>query len=224
MNKIKLIRMVFLTSIFSIGTLVHAEGYSGFLDDYYDLTEKEFDNGGVAKMWLSPRLKAESYTKVILDPVVIFPGPKDDSKNNLALIDKVKVYMDAALNEQIGRELTITDTAGPDTVRMRYAITGVEISNQDRKGYQYIPVAFIFTAGKTAAGKREQKVEIFLEVEMTDSITQEVLGRAVREGLGEPLKNKDAELKEENMDPQLDVWAEDARNLAVIVKGKSAAK
>ena len=194
--------------------------YSGFLDDYSQLMEKEMANGGVGLIWVDPDIAENGYTKAILEPVVIYPDPKRDSDEAKALIKEVTTYMNAAIQSEVGQILIITDNPGPDTVRVRFALTGVEISNQDLAGYEYVPVALIFAGAKTAAGKRAQAVEVLFEAEMIDSMSGEVLGRSVRKGFGKSVKNKSTDPTKEDMYPQLDLWAEDAGNIANLVKGR----
>jgi len=195
--------------------------YSGFLDDYSQLVETEVESGGVGLIWVDPNIGERGYIKAILEPVVIYPGPKHESAEAKALIEEVTEYMDAAIQAAVGgSSIIITDNPGPDTVRVRFALTGVEFSNEDLSTYEYVPVALLWVGAKTAAGARAQAVEVFFEAEMLDSMTGEVLGRSVRKGYGESLENKTEVLSEEKMHPQLDLWAADAGNIAKLVKGQ----
>jgi len=194
--------------------------YSGFLDDYSQLEEVEVETGGIGLIWVDPDIADRGYTKAILEPVVIYPAPKRDSDEAKAFIKDVTTYMDAAIQAAVGNTIILTGNAGPNTVRVRFALTGVEISNEDLSTYEYVPVAMIFAGAKTAAGARAQAVEVFFEAEMVDSISGEVMGRSVRKGLGESLENKSEVLTKEKMYPQLDLWAEDAGNIAKRVSGE----
>jgi hypothetical protein len=196
------------------------ENYSGFLEDYSQLEEIEVKTGGVGLIWLDPDLSTMGYTKAILEPIVIYPQPKRDSDEAKAFIKDVTIYMDAAIQAAVGDSVIVTDNPGPNTVRVRFALTGVEISTENLSAYEYVPVALIFAGAKTAAGARAQAVEVFFESEMLDSISGEVLGRSVRKGFGESLKNKSETLTTEKMHPQLDLWAQDAANIARLLGGK----
>ena len=199
---------------------VTTEGnYSGFLDDYSKLEEREVDTGGVGLIWLDPDLSTRGYTKAILEPIVIYPQPQRDSDEAKAFIKDVTNYMDAAIQGAVGDSVIVTDNPGPNTVRVRFALTGVEISTESLSAYEYVPVALIWAGAKTAAGARAQVVEVFFESEMLDSISGEVLGRSVRKGYGESLENKSETLTKEKMHPQLDLWAQDAANIARLLEG-----
>ncbi len=178
------------------------------------------ENEGVGLIWVHPDIAEMGYKKAILDPVVIYPGPKHDSEEARALIEEVTRYMDAAIQSSVGKSIIVTDNPGADTVRVRFALTGVDISNKELSTYEYIPVAMLFAGAKTAAGQRAQAVEIFFEAEMADSITGEVLGRSVRKGRGDSLENQSAALTKEKFYQQLDFWAEDAGNVARRVIGQ----
>ena len=194
--------------------------YSGFLEDYSQLEEIEVKTGGVGLIWLDPDLSTMGYTKAILEPVVIYPKPQRDSDEAKAFIKDVTNYMDAAIQGAVGDSVIVTDNPGSDTVRVRFALTGVEISTENLSAYEYVPVALIWAGAKTAAGARAQVVEVFFESEMLDSISGEVLGRSVRKGFGESLENKSETLTKEKMYPQLDLWAEDAANIARLLDGE----
>lgn len=195
------------------------EKYSGFLDDYSQLEELELDTGGVGLIWLAEDLPAMGYNKAILEPVVIYPEPKRDSDEAKAFIKEVKSYMDASIQAAVGDTVIVTDSAGPNTVRVRFALTGVDISGENLSAYEYVPVALIWAGATTAAGRRTQIVEVFFEAEMLDSMSGEVLGRSVRKGFGESLENESETLTTEKMYPQLDLWAQDAANIAKHIEG-----
>jgi hypothetical protein len=195
------------------------QNYSGFLDDYSQLDEVELDTGGVGLIWLEPLLSTMGYTKAILEPVVIYPKPKHETDEAKALIKEVTRYMDAAIQAAVGNTLIVTDNPDPNAVRVRFALTGVEVSSESLSGYEYVPVALLWVGAKTAAGARAQVVEVFFEAEMSDSMSGEVLGRSVRKGYGESLENKSDTLTKEKMYPQLDLWAQDAANIARHIEG-----
>jgi len=175
----------------------------------------------VGLIWVDPDIAERGFTKAILEPIVIYPEPKRDSEEAQAFIKDVTAYMDAAIQAAVANtSIIITDNAGPNTVRVRFALTGVEMSSEGLSGHEYVPVAMLFVGAKTAAGARAQVVEVFFEAEMQDSITGEVLGRSVRKGYGESLENTSEVLTKEKMYPQLDLWAQDAANIADLVQGK----
>ena len=112
------------------------QNYSGFLGDYSQLEKVELDTAGVGLIWLDPHLEAMGYTKAILEPVVIYPKPKRDSDEAKAFIKDVTGYMDAAIQAAVGSSIIVTDNPGARTVRVRFALTGVEISNENLSGYE----------------------------------------------------------------------------------------
>ena len=61
-------------------------------------------------------------------------------------------------------------------------------------------------------------VEIYFEAILEDSISGEILGLVVRKGFGESLENESMVLTRDNIYPQLDRWAKDARNIAKLLE------
>ena len=199
--------------------LANEAQFSGFLEDYSQLQEFNVETG-VGLIWLAEDLGERGYTKVILEPTVIYPGLKYDSEEAQEFSSEIKAYMDIGIQTQVGNKgLIVTDNPGTDTVRVRFALTSVDISNKDFEAYEYIPVAFVWATAKSVAGAREQAVELFWEAEMTDSVTGEVLGRSVRKGRGGNLENKNAVLTQENLLPVIDKWIIDAGNVAGYIQG-----
>lgn len=68
-----------------------------------------------------------------------------------------------------------------------------------------------------AAGVRKHDVELFVEAEMTDSVTGEVLARGVREAKGVDVKGK-AQLTLEDAKPQIDQWGKALEQMVAIRK------
>ena len=213
-----------ITSLFivacSSSKLTTETEYSGFLDDYSQLQEFKMKNGGIGLVWMHPELAERGYTKAILEPIVIYPQPRRSSDEARELQRKTLDYIDASIQEAASKNMIITSTPGPDTVRARFAIAGVDIDAKDLEAYEYVPVALLFVGAQTASGNRAQAVEVFFEAELTDSMTGEVMGRSVRKGFAEELENESEVLTFEKLIPQLDLWAQDAENIARHLKGE----
>lgn len=94
--------------------------------------------------WVSPSLKKKPYTRVYLDPIVVYPAPKDEQQ------------VDAKLVREAG------------ALRMRAAITAVETPTKSFKPYEVIPIALIVYSVSSATGIRDHNINAYLEVEVTD--------------------------------------------------------
>jgi hypothetical protein len=98
--------------------------YSGFLGDYAQLA-RETDRIDAAS-WRDPKANLKSYRKVMVDPPVIYYSAKaGDRQLNADLKDKLMAELQAALLRTLGARLQVTDQPGPDTLRVRTAITEV---------------------------------------------------------------------------------------------------
>jgi len=80
--------------------------------------------------------------------------------------------------------------------------------------YELIPFAAIASGIKSAAGKRKQEVFLSFEGEVTDSVTGERLGIAVRKVPGKQLlKDESQQLTVDMMKPVIDDKASNARKI-----------
>ncbi|MGF1756472.1 DUF3313 domain-containing protein [Photobacterium sagamiensis] len=188
--------------------------FSGFLSDYSQLkSTKSFEEEGApVLLWVSPVLPERSYTKVMIDPVVLYPAPQPGPQIRSEVLTGIQVYLDKAVREEVGKKYEIVDERGKDVVRVRAAITGVKTSVEDLAAYEYIPIALVLAGASTAAGTRDELVEIFLEAEMIDSLSGEKLAAGIRKGLGEPVESDEAQVELENVRPVLDTWAKSVVN------------
>jgi hypothetical protein len=74
-----------------------------------------------------------------------------------------------------------------------------------------IPIALVAAAVNTAAGGRDQDVEIATEAAFLDADTNKLLAQVVRKGSGKPLENDKTQLTLNDVKPVLDGWASDMR-------------
>jgi len=86
--------------------------------------------------------------------------------------------------------------------------------NKDLKAYQLIPVAFVFSMAKRAAGQTEYPVKLYVEAEVTDSVTGEVLSQMVREAQGIQVKGNE-QVTLAMARPYIDRW-KDAANVEIV--------
>jgi len=182
--------------------------YSGFLSDYSQLQETKIDDGAVLLAWENPDIAKHTYTKVMIDPVVLHPKPKPGSQIREEMLDNLLLYLNKALRDRVGKNHEIVSVPGKDVLRVKTAVTGVRTTSEELSAYEYLPIALIWAGATTATGNRSQAVEILLEVESSDSLTGEVMGAGVRKGFGESVSNTKEQVEVENVRPLLDNWAD----------------
>lgn len=184
------------------------EQYSGFLSDYSQLEKRAGVDGGVVLSWVSPVLTERKYTKVMIDPVVIYPAPRPGPQLRSEVLTSILVYLNKAIRQEVGKTYEIVSEPGRDVVRIRAAITGIRTPLEDLAVYEYVPIALAFAGVSSATGKRDEAVEVFVEAEMSDSLSSERLAAAVRKGFGESVEDRDDQVELENVRPVLDGWAQ----------------
>lgn len=185
--------------------------YSGYLEDYSQLQNTRDTKGDAVLRYVSPRLTSQNYKKIMVDPVQYFPEPQATEKVSAEVLKQIKEYANYALRREIGKKIQVVDQPGPDTVRMKVALTAVGKSAEGLKPYQYVPVALVLTGARAAAGGHPEQATVFLEAEMTDSVNGDRLAIAVRSGTGErvaKVRDSGSPVTLDSVKPLLDMWAE----------------
>jgi hypothetical protein len=184
--------------------------FSGFLNDYSQLNETKDATGMTVLRFVSPRMSRENYQQLIIEPVQFFPEPKPTEQVTAETLGQIKEYADQALRREIRQKVPLVGEPGPGVARLRVALTAVGAKSEGLKPYQYVPVALVLTGARAAAGGHPQQASVFLEAEMTDSVSGERLAIAVRGGTGERLRALKEGGKAVSLDavkPLLDRWA-----------------
>ena len=187
--------------------------FSGYLADYSQLQPAVSANGTPVLRWISPDFKAERYTSLYVERPSFYPQPTPSDQVSEQTLEQVRDYLHQALMRELqdGR-MKLVDTPTRDSLVLRSAITGVTVSTEGLKAYEVIPVALVIAAATTAAGTRDRKSEIYIELEAVDARNSTPVLRVVRKGHGLALENSTTQLGLNDLKPVLDVWARDARN------------
>jgi hypothetical protein len=183
MMKKRITVIIVVCIILSVGVAqakLEPKEYSGFLVDYSQL--KKGPEDGVAKVYKKEGVDFKQYNKIMLDHVVFYL--KDDAKNKG--IDPVEL---AELSEKfhksvidtLGSAYPLVDKPGPDVMRVRVAITDLELPNRTLNAITTIlPVGLIVsTVKKGTTGKGTAVGEISMEFEFLDSETNQRLAAGV---------------------------------------------
>lgn len=151
------------------------------------------------------KIKEHGYENIMLDPVTFYPAPKaSETISNKALTNIGAYFNNTVLNvaKESGK---LVETAGAKTMRVKMAITSIDVTDSKLSAYQYVPIAFLVTAA--SGGLSEMDVKFQIETELTDSLTGEVLGAAIKQGFGEKLDDSEQALTLDNVKPLIDNWA-----------------
>ena len=208
--------LVVIFSVLSVGcasNLVTHDQYSGYLSDYSSLKAVETPSGGVTLRWISEKIAEKGYHSVILDKSVLYPEPKSSAQVSETVLQQLSWTLDKAMNDAAKGTFKIVKNPGEGVLRIRPAITGVEHNMEGMKPIEILPVALVLGIGKAVAGTRDRDVDVFLEVEVTDSQTGELLAAAVRKGEGAQLENDTEQLTMVHLNDMVKRWEKDANEI-----------
>lgn len=180
---------VVLAALLGVGAptgAVAQEQDSGFLRDYSRLEESTDSTGRVTRKWESPRFTPDNYHALLWDPAVFYPEPRPTGQVSAETLRQILAYANELAKRTLSERFNMVDQAGPGVVRIRGAFTSVAAKAEGLKPYQLIPIALVATMAKRAAtGGAPQRAAIVVEIEVTDSMSGELLAARVRFSTGE---------------------------------------
>lgn len=163
------------------------------------------------KRWLATALSSGKYDSVLLEKTVLFPESQGTDQVTADTLKQITAYLDEALQRELKGVVKLASQPGPSTVRFKPAITAVAAQNQGLKPYQVVPVAFLFTMAKKAAGDSPKEASLAVEYEVRDAENNELVGAGVRRGTGQALAKPTDKVTLAAVKPVIDAWAKDAR-------------
>lgn len=160
---------------------------SGFLSDYAKLRPVDGIEG--AYRYIDTSVSLRPYDKVMIDPVRLMLAPGADAGN--VRPDVMQGLSDAVRMEFVGALLSdyqvdvgvlsgyqIVNHSGPDVIRVRVAITGIQPVSPNLTATDFIPIKAVFNVARDAAGEAPRVAELTAEVEVLDP-TGRVVAEAV---------------------------------------------
>jgi hypothetical protein len=187
---------------------------SGYLGDYSMLTKAPGDYQGETLRWINPGVVKGKYKKIIIHPVSFYPTPKEGSQVKQENLDKIATYLTQRISQEISKSYELTNTPGTDTLDYKVAVTGVSTTMEGLKAYEVVPVALVLAGASTALGYRDKVVTISVEGMLTDSMTNEVIAKGLRQGVGESLTDDNQQLQVEHVKALFDEWVVMVSSLA----------
>ncbi|MGE8064632.1 DUF3313 domain-containing protein [Pseudomonas sp. NPDC089569] len=203
---------------------VTPDEYSGFLQDYGRLQPAESVSGKEVMRWIDPQAKLSGYTRIYIEPSQLYPAPKPTAVISAQTLQMITRYFDSALKREFGKDLQLVEAPGPNTIVMRAAITGVSTRNEGLKPYEVLPLWLMAAAVNTAAGGRDQTVEIATEAQFLDGASHALLAQVVRKSDAQELENDRQPLTLDNVKSALDGWAVDMRQGYEKLAGSTAGR
>ena len=181
--------------------------YSGFLGDYSTLKPSPY----LAKslMYVVPGTDVSSYENVMVEPVRIFAN-NEQIKADSALLKEASAYLTQRVRSKLDKNPNLNLVTQPQdkTLKVEFAITAVEAAHDDRKGYQYIPVALVVSQAARASGAIDKNAIVAMELRVSDASTGQILAKVMDSESGEKVNIKEKDLNFQHLKPALDNWAD----------------
>ena len=112
------------------------------------------------------------------------------------------------ISEQVAKEFNLIDKAALDTIRIKPAITSIFTSHDDKGFYQYLPIGMVVTGAARTSGLSKENVRVITEIKVTDSVSGQVLAKAIDLKAGKEMQNKESEVVLSDVEPVLEQWAQ----------------
>lgn len=153
---------------------------SGFLSSYEGF--KPGPKGGADWLYIKEGVDFAKYNKVMFDQVTFFL--KENAKYKGIKPDDIKELTDAfneAVRENIGKSYELVETPGPDTMRIRVALTDLEPSKPGISAVSTVlPIGLgISMIKKEVTGRHTGVGETSAEIEVLDSQSNERIAAAI---------------------------------------------
>ena len=182
---------------------------SGFLEDYGQL--QKGGEGEAQLIYINPSTVFSGYNKIMIDPIAVYADensklaklPNDDLQ---ALVN----YLHATLHDQLGKIYDIVSYPGPETMRLRVALTEAKGSKVVLDTLSSaIPIGIGISALKRVAiGTNASIGQTRVEAEILDSETDERLLAAIDARAGRKYTGKfDKWKKWQDAKDAYDYWA-----------------
>ena len=201
----------------STGGNVSAADFSGFLADYSKL--KPVDGIDGTLRYVDTSMNLRPYKKVIIDPVLVFMthNPEYHGLQPDAL-KRMSDALETAFLSALVDGYQVVNAPGPDVMRLRLAITGVQAVKPPLGASDLIPIKAVFNVARSAAGDAPMVAEISAEMEMLDS-NGRVIGAAVASRKGDKALPQGASITWQDLQASANFWAKNLRNYLDYARG-----
>jgi Protein of unknown function (DUF3313) len=156
--------------VLTVATAATVPPQSGFLDTYPTLQPDTKHPGSF--IYIAPGGSLKGFTKVQIDPILVWYS-KDSTYQGIDPneLSAVTENLRKALIKHLEPKYPVVDTAGPNVLRLRLAVTNVTAEKKKRGILGYTPVGFVITTAKNAAtaGPNLNISSATLEAELLDS-------------------------------------------------------
>ena len=145
---------------------------SGFLKDYSSLNTGE--DGHALLVYKKENTDFKKYKKIMIDPVQLWTTKESDLKKlDRVKLEKILSFLNTTIIHALKGDFEIVKNPGPDTFRLRIALTEGEASQMERDLVSTIlPIGLAISYLKKAAGGQHTAVgKATVEAELVDSVS-----------------------------------------------------
>jgi hypothetical protein len=194
---------------------------SGFLGDYSQLQPAP-DREGVM-LYIDKSADFRPYTKLMLDPVqvLVVPVPEQPPPPR-EIVLRIGAQFRASLLRALAPDYQMVDAPGPDVLRVRSAITGLQAAKPEASGVDYIPIKAIYNVGREAVSTGPRVAEIRAELEVIDPRGKRVVA-ATATRKGDQKLPQGEQITWESLPPITDYWAQNFRTRLDQLRGVATA-
>jgi len=179
--------------------------YSGFLGDYSKLQPAK-DREGIA-LFLDRSRDYKGYTRLVFDPPEVVLTPNPDYKGiQPDALKRMTDAVQASFRRALEPAYQVVNAPGPGVLRVRIAITGVQMVKPPLNPTDFIPVKAVFNLGRSAAGSAPQVAEMTAEMEVLDESGVRVAA-AVATRKGDKSLPQGEQVTWKDLDPIAAYWA-----------------
>jgi hypothetical protein len=182
---------------------------TGFLGDYSQLQPAP-DREGVM-LYIDRSADFRPYTKLLMEPVQVLVTPvPDQPPPPPEVIQRIGSQFRDSLQRALAPTYQLVDQPGPDVLRVRSAITGLEAAKPGAGAIDYLPLKALYNVGREAAGAGPRVVEMKAELEVLDPSGKRVAAATVTRK-GDQKLPQGEQITWESLQPITDYWAKNFR-------------
>ncbi len=141
---------------------------SGFLGDYSQLHPVP-DREGI-NAYVDRSADYRPYTKLMFDPVKIYVAPGAEANQVVPpdVLARMGAEMIGAFQRALAPTYQVVSAPGPDVLRVRMAITGVQAAKPETTAMDYLPFKAVYNVARSASGNAPKVAEMTSEIEVLD--------------------------------------------------------
>jgi len=179
----------------------------GFIRQDIPLEKVETPDSLSTFRWISPKLSDGHYQAVNLKPVKVLNPQGEYLAHDSEIYEELSQYMHQALSEAIAPSLPLVSTQQDGVLDAQVAISALRVTDADLKPTEVLPFGAVMGITRSLTGLRNKDVELYLEVKLIDSISGELVGALIKQGVAGELWTSYESLTLADLQPTIDAWA-----------------